>query len=74
MTPMGRYGRKFGMRSLQGHSWGYDWAQEEEKVHRNEGAGAGGRLEEPKEEFILPIDPNHIVLDPRFDIDSVAWV
>ena len=50
----------------------YDWAQEEAKVLGNEEAGTGGRLEEPKEEFILPEDPNDVVLEPRIDINSVV--
>ena len=50
----------------------HDWAQERPKILGDEEAGAGGRLEETEEEFILPKDPNSIVLEPRFDIDSIV--
>ena len=50
----------------------HDWVQERPKILSNEEAGDGGRLEGIEGEFILPKDPNNIVLEPRIDIDSVV--
>ena len=42
------------------------------KTFGDEEAGAGGRLEEAEGQFILPEDPNSIVLEPRIDVDNVV--
>ena len=47
----------------------HTWVQGETKVLRNEGAGE--EMGESKEEFILPKDPNDIVLAPRININNV---
>ena len=46
--------------------------QERPQILGNEEAGAVRRLEEPEEEFILPENPNNIMLEPRIDIDSIV--
>ena len=50
----------------------HDWAQKETRIFGDEGVRSEEELREPEEEFVLPENPNDIVLEPRFDIDSVV--